>query len=85
MIIAIIAGSIVVGMKGFRYSLENSNHKRFEIILESPYDEKEMKDIVKSVIKDNHSVRTSSLFIFSFSKRNSIADHLFTFLFVISV
>lgn len=62
MIIAIIAGAIVIGMKGFRYSLENSNHKRFEIILESPYDEKEMKDIVKSVIKDNHIVRTSSLF-----------------------
>lgn len=62
MIITIIIGGVVIALKGFNYSLENSNHQRLEIILDSPYNEKEMKKIVKSVIKDAYMVRTSSLF-----------------------
>ena len=62
LIITIIIGGVVIGVKGFNYSLENSNHQRLEIILDSAYNEKEMNEIVKSVIKDAYIVRTSSLF-----------------------
>lgn len=62
MIIAIIAGGVVVALKGFSYSIENANHQRLEIILDVPYDEKEMDDIVKSAISDKYILRTSSLF-----------------------
>lgn len=62
MIIAIIAGANVIGLKGFEYSIENSNHQRLEIILDTTYNEKEMDDIVKSAISDKYILRTSSLF-----------------------
>lgn len=62
MILAIIAGAIVIGLKGFAYSIENSDHERLEIILNSPYDEKEMDKLVDSALNDDYIVRTSSLF-----------------------
>jgi len=62
MIIAIIAGAIVIKVKNFEYSLEYTNHQRLEVILESPYDEKEMNKIIGEAYKKNHVVRTSSLF-----------------------
>lgn len=62
MIIAIIAGAIVIKVKGFEYSLENSNHQRLEIILESPYEEKDMEKLINEAYNKYHTVRTSSIF-----------------------
>ena len=62
MIIAIIAGAIVIKAKNFEYSLENMDHQRLEVILESPYDEKEMNKAINEAYNKKHIVRTSSLF-----------------------
>ena len=62
MIFAIIAGAILVGIRGFEYSIENADHERLEVILNAPYDEKEMDDLVDSALNDDYIVRTSSLF-----------------------
>lgn len=62
MIIAIIAGGVVVALKGFEYSIENMDHQRLEIILDVPYNEDEMDDLVKSSFNDKYILRTSSLF-----------------------
>ena len=52
MIIAIIAGAVVVALKGFEYSIENIDHQRLEVILDVPYNEDEMDDLIDSVISD---------------------------------
>ena len=62
MIIAIIAGAVVVALKGFEYSIENIDHQRLEVILDVPYNEDEMDDLIDSVISDKYILRTSSLF-----------------------
>jgi len=62
MIIAIVAGGIVIKVKGFEYSLENSNHQRLEVIINTPYDEKEMSSVINEAYKKQHTVKTSSIF-----------------------
>ena len=62
MIIAIIAGGVVVSLKGFEYSIENMDHQRLEIILDTQYNEEEMDDIINQATNDRYILRTSSLF-----------------------
>lgn len=62
MIIAVIAGAFVIGFKGFKYDLNHTNHQRLEVILNAPYDEKEMDKAIDEVYKDRHIVRKSSIF-----------------------
>ena len=53
MIIAIIVGAIMVRVKGYNYSIINSNHTRIEVSLNQDFDLKDVKQIAnESFSKD---------------------------------
>ena len=62
MIVAIILGAIMIGIKGFNYGTLNSKHKRLEIIIGSNFDLKDAKKIVNDNIKTGSVTRKATLY-----------------------
>lgn len=62
MIIAIIVGAIMVRVKGYNYTIINSNHTRIEVSLNQDFDLKDVKQIANESFSKDTVVRKTTLF-----------------------
>lgn len=62
MVVAIILGAIMVGVKGFNYSILYSKHKKLEIVIGKEFDLKSAQKIVNENIKTKNVTRKATLY-----------------------
>lgn len=62
MIIVILLGAIMMGLKGFNYGILYSKHKRIEVVIGGEYNLEDVAKIAKDTIKEKSIVRKTTLF-----------------------
>ena len=67
MIIAIVAGAIMVRVKGYNYSTIYSDHKRLEVSMEQQFELNDIKKIADECFSSDTVVRKTTLFNTSFA------------------
>lgn len=82
MIIAIVAGAIMVKVKGYNYSTIYSDHKRLEVSMEQQFELNDIKKMADESFKADVVVRKTTLFNSSFAvdSKELSDDEINTFL-----
>lgn len=62
MIIVILLGAVMMGLRGFNYGILYSKHKRIEVVIGGEYNLEDVAQIAKEAIKEKSVVRKTTLF-----------------------
>lgn len=62
MIIVVLLGAVMMGVKGFNYGILYSKHKRIEVVIGGEYNLEDVSKIAKETIKEKSIVRKTTLF-----------------------